>query len=472
MQLVRKTTATLARKPWLIVTVIVILGAGLRWYNLSEWDMWNDEVDTLWIAESGEYSEGPMYRTAPVNFWLTAVSVRVFGSNELGERFPSFLAGVLTLVLFFATFRGVLGDRAAILGTLFLCLSMWHVFWSQTGRHFSPQTLFILLGIYFLLAHWKGKSTLFAWLAAASVGVALATHSSAFFFLAAFVAAAGFGTFASLVGWSDRPPRDYLRAGIPFLVLTLIYLPVLFSVGKYVLEVKSAWNPPYGILASYLFYVPPLVALLAIGGFLALLKRHEDLAWLLASLIVVPFALLVYSTTRTLASVPYILASIIAVAALVGVAADWLLEVGSRAQLKWAAAAIVTGIFVAESWDLAHYYTVFNGLKPRWKDAIAYVEERREPGESLYAFERQVAEFYLGRGAAGWVGDDELKAAPEPGAWYIAFMSTGPMPYHRSRAYRELSPVTRLMTVFPLQYGAKNRSLVVFHAEPDPDSEE
>jgi len=79
-----------------------------------------------------------MYSTAPVNFWLTAASVRVFGANELGERFPSFLAGVLTLALFFVTFRSPLGDRAPILGTLFLSLSIWHVFWSQVGRHFAP----------------------------------------------------------------------------------------------------------------------------------------------------------------------------------------------------------------------------------------------------------------------------------------------------------------------------------------------
>ena len=83
MQLVRQTTAILARRPWLLIAAIVVLGVGLRWYHLSEWDMWNDEVDTLWIAETGEYTEGPMYRTAPVNFWLTAASARVFGSTEL-----------------------------------------------------------------------------------------------------------------------------------------------------------------------------------------------------------------------------------------------------------------------------------------------------------------------------------------------------------------------------------------------------
>jgi hypothetical protein len=469
MQLVRQTTAILARRPWLLIAAIVVLGVGLRWYHLSEWDMWNDEVDTLWIAETGEYTEGPMYRTAPVNFWLTAASARVFGSNELGERFPSFLAGVLTLVLFFATFRSGLGDRAAILGTLFLCLSMWHVYWSQVGRHFSPQVLFILLGIYFLVKYWKSESLPLAWFAAASTGVALATHSSTVFFLVAFVAVLGSGFLASLAGRADGTPRKYLMAGIPFLLLLLAYLPVLSAVGDYVMQNKVAWNPPYGIVASYLFYLNPVFLFVALGGFLIMIQRGNELGWLLAGLILVPLGLILYSTTRTLSSVAYILASVLPVAALVGVAADWLLESGSERGYRWAATAIVVGVFVAQSWELAHYYMVYNGLKPRWKEAMAYVDERRGDGDSVYAAEGQVGEYYLGSGEAGWLGMDEVSAAPEPGAWYIDFMSLGPMPDDMNPRVRLLQEKTRVMAIFPLHYGAKNRTLVVLHATADPE---
>ena len=466
MDPIRRFIAVLARRPWWVVTAIICLGAALRWYHLADWDMWNDEVDTLWIAEWGEYAEGPMYSTAPVNFWLTTASARVFGSNEIGARFPSFLAGVLTLALFFVTFRTALGDRAAILGTLFLCLSMWHLFWSQVGRHFSPQTLFILLGIYFLLKYWEGGRPILVWLGAAATAVAMATHSSAFFFLAAFVAVLGSGFLASLVGRAERTPRQYLKAGIPFLLLLLAYLPVLFVVGRYIVQNKVAWNPPYGIIASYLFYLNPVFLFFALGGFLILLKRRDELSWLLAGLIVVPLALVLYSTTRTISSASYILATILPVAALFGVAADWLLTAGTDRGHRWATVVIVVGLFVAQSWDLAHYYFVYNGLKPRWKDAMAYVEERRDADDAVYAAEGQVADFYLGSGEAGWLGMDEVNAAPEPGAWYIDFMSMGPMPDDLNPRFRELLGKTRVMKVLPLHYGAKNRTLVIFHAQP------
>ena len=110
---------------------------------------------------------------------------------------------------------------------------------------------------------------------------------------------------------------------------------------------------------------------------------------------------------------------------------------------------------------------VYNGLKPRWKDAIEYVEKHRKPSEARYASEGVVAELYVEWDEVGWIGDDELKAAPEPGAWYIAYLSLGPMPYNVSRAYRELQPITRMMNVFPLHYGERNRTMVVFCAEPE-----
>ena len=69
----------------------------------------------------------------------------------------------------------------------------------------------------------------------------------------ALVAVLGSGLLASLNPWAERPPGDYLRAGIPFLLPLLAYLPVLFLVGRYVMQLKIARNPSYVIIASFLF---------------------------------------------------------------------------------------------------------------------------------------------------------------------------------------------------------------------------
>ena len=95
---------------------ILALAAVLRSYNLSAWDMWTDEVQTLWTSVSGDFKEGPMYRTAPVNFWLTGIAVRVFGETELGVRFIPWLMGIATVGVFLWSCARWFGVRAALFG--------------------------------------------------------------------------------------------------------------------------------------------------------------------------------------------------------------------------------------------------------------------------------------------------------------------------------------------------------------------
>ena len=101
---------------------LILLAAGLRWYRLAEWDMWTDEVQTLWMVISGDYIEGPMYSTAPINFWVTRLAVGMFGENELGIRFVPWLAGVATVGVFLWSASRWFGTRVALLGGLFLTL--------------------------------------------------------------------------------------------------------------------------------------------------------------------------------------------------------------------------------------------------------------------------------------------------------------------------------------------------------------
>ena len=47
--------AGLRGRDLVIAAGLVLLAALLRWYNLANWDMWTDEVQTLWTAMSGDF---------------------------------------------------------------------------------------------------------------------------------------------------------------------------------------------------------------------------------------------------------------------------------------------------------------------------------------------------------------------------------------------------------------------------------
>lgn len=459
-----------SRHYWVLTASVVVLAAILRWMNLGAWDMWTDEVQTLWVAQSGKFREGPMYTTAPINFWLTRASVVLFGANEIGERFPSFLAGVTAVAVFGLGFRRWLGETAAVIGALLLAIDPWHVGWSQTGRHFAPQMLFILIGALAFLKGWVDRRPIYIWGSAAALVLAIFTHSSSIFFV---------GTFLVFLGmdWlldgrrGARKPGEYVKAAIPIAVVLLAYLPVFFGIGSYLLDNKPPWNPPWNIMGSLAFYImPPLAGFAAAGAIVGWWERWEGRI-LFPLLILVPPLLIMASSQFTIASAAYLLSLLPFVIALASMALVRVLQWARAGGLRWAGMAIVTAIILSRGYELAHYYTVYHGFKPRWKEVTEYVMERRQPGESVYASTGDVMEFYAGRGTARWISDKTMATAPEPGAWYAVYSAGVPFRHDVSARYREISRVAVLMEVFPLHYGAKDRTIAVFHTPQLPSED-
>lgn len=449
------------------VVVLLAVAALLRWINLSSWDMWTDEVQTLWTAQSGYFIEGPMYVTAPINFFLTMVSVRVFGADEFGLRFFPFVFGVLTVGVFAWFARDWIGDRAALIGAALLTIDPWHVGWSQTGRHFALQTLLLLCATHFLHKGWIGRRPAHLWLSAGFAALALFTHSSSMFYVSGFIAFFGIGWLQARFRVAVRPAADYMRGAIPFLLIMMVYLPIFFGVARYLLGNKEAWNPPWNIIGSLEFYLSPYLIFGGVAGALLLWRERRDL-WLLLSLVIgLPVLLVTAASSVTIASAAYCLAVLPLLLALVAKTADWILDVARDRGVFLAGAALVLGLILARGSDLAHYYLVYNGFKPRWHEVTEYVTDRMQPGDTFYAAEGDVPQYYLGRGEARWVDLELVQSPLEPGAWYAVYVSGGPFPGDVTETYRRLSDWAELKEIFPLHYGAKDRTIAVFRAPVD-----
>ena len=468
-----------------VFLLILLVGIALRVVNLGAWDMWTDEVQTLWMAESGEFWFGPMYRTAPINFWLTGWAVNLLGADELGLRAMPALSGIVTVALLFPVARRWLSDRAALLAVAVLALSFWHVAWSQTGRHFALQTLFVLGAVHGFLLYWREGSRLGLGLLAALSLAALFTHSSSGFYVGALLLVVLLAVVREVraardvaSGLRSAWPRP-AAAGLVLAGALALYLPIYLGVGAYVLETRGAWNPPWNILGSLGFYVTPVVAAFAAGGAFHLWASKRDVALTLVSLAGVPVVLLTVASGITIASAAYCLPSMVAVAMLAGAGADGLLRAASgRRGAFLAAVLVVAGLFLTQSVDLAEYHLFQNGLKPRWSEAARYVEERREPGEPVWAAEGDVARFYLGDDGVHWMGEYRNRseaAADDEAAWFVLYLQSRPEldamlnPTLRST---DFPPGAEFEALFPVHYGPKNRTLVVLHRErTDRDTE-
>ncbi len=467
----RVTTARAATSVWF--WLILLLAVAVRVHHLTAWDMWTDEVQTLWTSQAGEFKEGPMYRTAPINFLLSRLAILALGPDELGLRIVPFLAGVATVALGFLLLRIWIGRRAALFSALALAASMWHVYWSQTGRHYAIQMLLLLLALHAFLLFWRRQSQIGFWFCVGLLLLALFVHSSSGFYVVALLAFVGVSWFYRTSDGRDvdrTVRRRHVVAGLGLLGVLAIYSPVYLSVARYLVDNKVAWNPPWNIVGSLAFYVPPHLALPALAGVAFLKRERDDLSFFFLCLLVIPMCLAVIASFFTIASAAYSFSALLAVAALVGVTSDRLLRLTEGKFLSLALGILVAGIYFGEAYDLAHYHTFYNGLKPRWRDVAAFVDRESGPGSLVLASEGDVMQYYLGRDRADWFGKYEDRIGT-PGSlprgasdvWYAIYVGDSAINKTSPSALHYLFNETRLAGLFPLHYGAKDRTIAVFH---------
>jgi hypothetical protein len=138
MNLDRITRTTVAITIALSIAVIVT-----RLYGLSLWPIVEDETSTVRYAAVRAHG-----RVNPAYYILVVAFSRLFGSSEWIARLPAALMGIISVPVFFLTWRTVLGRAAAGMGSLFIIFSSWHLWYSQFARFYGAVFLFGSIAYY------------------------------------------------------------------------------------------------------------------------------------------------------------------------------------------------------------------------------------------------------------------------------------------------------------------------------------
>jgi 4-amino-4-deoxy-L-arabinose transferase-like glycosyltransferase len=162
-------------KIWLFI--IVVLAGILRFYQVDKvpvslyWDEVSQGYNAYSISQTlrDEYGKFlPILFRAyddykmPLNVYLTAISVGLFGLNEFAVRFPSALLGTLTVLVTFFLVKMFLEksnwetgekykNQIGLLSAFFLSISPWHIQFSRAGFEANVALFFIILGVYLFL---------------------------------------------------------------------------------------------------------------------------------------------------------------------------------------------------------------------------------------------------------------------------------------------------------------------------------
>lgn len=316
---------TPARRRRLVgATLIILLAAVLRFNNLGHDSLWFDEALTSNTAAAGPAAALAVRDHVPLLYWLTGLSLRLLGDNEIALRLPSALAGVVAVAVLIAFGEIVAWDgfpRSDRPGTrdiipryiwaaLLLAVSPLAIRHAQEARHYSLLLCFSLVSLYWLYRALDRRglsrplrSAGQAWLYFAIATVLnLLTHYSAWLWLVGQGAAV-----AIWLAWRGRDTwRATLRAAVPAALVIGVALLLLAgqAADAFHANTESAagttaaaplltWLRAIGLEFGFFSVWPAVVlALLAAGGGLLLARRRPLAALLLAVSGAVPVLLI------------------------------------------------------------------------------------------------------------------------------------------------------------------------------------
>lgn len=156
----------------IIIIVILILGAVLRFYDLGTESYWIDEMSTVvegqhsasQVLHSGRLDQPPGYYL-PFQVW-----VQWFGPGEVSTRSFSVLFGIGSLIVIYLIGKELFNKPVGLISSFLMALSIYQIEFSQQTRFYSYYEFMALLScLFFILAIRHRKSYLFVFYSLASI---------------------------------------------------------------------------------------------------------------------------------------------------------------------------------------------------------------------------------------------------------------------------------------------------------------
>lgn len=188
---------------YLLLGLIIILSFCLRFYKVTEvppslnWDEVSINYNAYSILKTGkdEWNQPfPIHFKAygeyklPAQIYLSIPGIYFFGLNEMGARITPVVYGTLTVLIMFFLGKTIFQNTLiGLISAFLLAISPWHIHLTRASFESSLATLFITLGILFLVKGFKDQK----WFVYSMIPFALSafTYNSARIFTPLFLLA-------------------------------------------------------------------------------------------------------------------------------------------------------------------------------------------------------------------------------------------------------------------------------------------
>ncbi|MCK4787617.1 MAG: glycosyltransferase family 39 protein [Desulfobacteraceae bacterium] len=463
------------REIWFLA-ILVLLTSLLRMYKLGSWSLWVDEAFTIHDALHSSFG------IKPINYLLVRFFLENFGVCEWTARMGPAIVGIFSIPVSYYFFKELFDRQVALLGSLFLSFSSWHIYWSQNARHYSLVLLFAVLCLWFFYRGFERDQPLAIMLSVLFLALGTLTHPSILFLCPALL---GYLLLILVLKYPRGSGYNLKNVSLFVLPITLagagglpIYLKILKG-----LAIQSDHSGPLHIMQTTAYYVQIPFITLAFIVILYLVLRKDKRGLFLALVSLVPLGILTGLSFVVPASSLYIYYTL----PIYCVSAGYFIKISIFSTKKALDSANLPalGIFLILIFtQLSHVYFYFTyqyGDRPRWKEAAQFVSEKKKPGDAIISTAPPVLEYYFLknrraaisefslRGASDirWFSEASAADAMKRGSriWFVSNVSLRELTWVSASTKDWLEKNLVSITDFPAWTGGKNRTVKVYHTD-------
>lgn len=213
----------------LLLSIILIVAALLRFYDLSFESLWNDELSTWKRASLASTVETIQFSIAhdvhPPGYQLFMYYwISVFGDSETVLRLPSAIFGVTSVLMIFLVTRRFFPNRIALASAWLLAISLYAIHYSREARPYALLLLLVLLIVYVTDRFRSDPDRKKAILLGLILLSAAYTHYFGLLFASVFL---------GMVMWHDLSIKKYRMPLLILVVGLLPWIPVLLTHQSY-----------------------------------------------------------------------------------------------------------------------------------------------------------------------------------------------------------------------------------------------
>jgi len=136
---------------YILLGIVLIIGIIIRFWGLGDKSLWIDEIYSLMFSSQKTFLGSFLYMfsdlSPPIYYLILYLWMKLFGNSEFIMRFPSFLAGIASIIVIYFSTKKNFNKQIALGVTILTALSPIMLYYSQEARPYSLFALFSIITV-------------------------------------------------------------------------------------------------------------------------------------------------------------------------------------------------------------------------------------------------------------------------------------------------------------------------------------